>query len=65
MSLGMALTDRKGWSLGKPSPEKEKLGELLRKVLRLQPVSRAAQRRGRDGVGARGAAYAKVNAPRV
>jgi len=45
--------------------EGEKLAEALRKVLRLEPVRRAAQGSSRHRVGARGAAYAEVDAPRV
>jgi hypothetical protein len=41
--------------------EGEKLAELLREVLRPEPVPRAAQRRGRHGVSARGAPYAEVD----
>ncbi len=52
--------------LGEPVARKgEKLAEALRKVLRLESVSRAAQGGGGHGVGARGAPDAEVDAPRV
>jgi hypothetical protein len=45
--------------------ERQEFSETLRKVLRLEHVGGAAQGRGRDGVGARGAAYAEVDALRM
>src|SRR5918998_1791233 len=51
---------------GEPvAPEGQKLAEPLREVFGPEPVLRAAQRRGRHGVGAGGAAYAEVDPPWV